>query len=211
VLRQQLQLSREEIVDAAMQITRRDGLSGLTMRSLAEALGVAPSALYRHIDGRDALVAMVGDAVLNQIELPDHGSGTWEERLKAFSANIHRVLSCYPGLVPVLLGDPTTASLRIVGYAVDVLREAGLSARDAYRVFTIMSMQSAGRFTSLAPASPPPSQRSILPREVHVEGDSSLADIGDPVIDVDEIMAFGTELFLEGLSAIVAKQRSPGR
>ena len=49
-------LTRDEIGEAALRLTRREGLTSLTMRSLADELGVAASALYRHLSGRDDLI-----------------------------------------------------------------------------------------------------------------------------------------------------------
>lgn len=61
-------LTRKVIGAAAMEIVEADGASALTMVRLAERLGVAPSALYNHISGKDQLLVFVQDEVLSQVD-----------------------------------------------------------------------------------------------------------------------------------------------
>ena len=51
------------------------GLEALTMRQLAEELGVAPMALYRHVANKDDLIDGMVDLVFSEIELPSSGRG----------------------------------------------------------------------------------------------------------------------------------------
>ncbi|CAM3860179.1 TetR/AcrR family transcriptional regulator [Corynebacterium frankenforstense] len=61
-------LTRKVIGAAAMEIVEADGASALTMVRLAEKLGVAPSALYNHISGKDQLLVFVQDEVLSRVD-----------------------------------------------------------------------------------------------------------------------------------------------
>lgn len=61
-------LTRKVIGAAAMEIVEAGGASALTMVRLAERLGVAPSALYNHISGKDQLLVFVQDEVLSQVD-----------------------------------------------------------------------------------------------------------------------------------------------
>lgn len=59
-------LTPEQIIRAAKEIVQQNGAEALSMRTLAEALGVRASSLYRHIEGRDTLLRTLGDqAALN--------------------------------------------------------------------------------------------------------------------------------------------------
>ncbi len=192
-------LTREEIGGAALRLTRRDGVTALTMRGLADELGVAASALYRHIKGRDDLLEMLSDAVLNTIELTTPDQGDWASRLRQFSTNVHKVLIHYPGLVPELFENPSPASLRLIDHAVSILREGGLSGEDAYRTFMIMSVQCASRISG--PKGPTAStHRSILPSKASREAYPALSDIGNPTINLDSIHTLSLELLIAGLS-----------
>ena len=202
------QLTRTEIVDAALRITRDSGVAALPMRRLADELGVAPSALYRHITGRDALIELLSDEVLDTNVLPGPDVGNWEARLHQFSRNTNAVLSQYPGLVPMLLDHPSPAALRIVNFAVGLLREAGYSGEDAYRAFTALTFQSAGRYIISANSNRhTPERRSILPPNASREEYPALADIADPAVDIDDAYNYASAIFLAGLQAMAERPR----
>lgn len=72
-------LSRERIVDAALDLLEAEGSAAVTMKAVADALGVTTPALYRHVDGQEALFALLrgrawerfGAALLGGIAAPD--------------------------------------------------------------------------------------------------------------------------------------------
>lgn len=78
-------LSRELIVDTAVEIIETRGLSALSMRSLAERLGVAPGTLYTYVANRTALESLILDTVIAQDGLPHELPGTWLEKLEAWA------------------------------------------------------------------------------------------------------------------------------
>ena len=53
-------LSRNQVLDAALQIAETEGIERLTIRGLAGKLGVAPTAIYWHVGGKDELVNLAG-------------------------------------------------------------------------------------------------------------------------------------------------------
>ena len=63
-------LSRERVLQAAIAHADAGGLEALTMRQLAEMLGVAPMALYRHVANKDDLIDAMIDVVFGEIGLP---------------------------------------------------------------------------------------------------------------------------------------------
>jgi AcrR family transcriptional regulator len=55
--------TRRQILEEAREVFLEEGLTGLSMRTVAERVGVSATALYRHFDDKDALLAsMLGDA-----------------------------------------------------------------------------------------------------------------------------------------------------
>ncbi len=58
-------LTRTQIIDAAQEILTRHGLAGLTMRKLAQHLGVQPGALYYHVASKQDLLVGVAEGILN--------------------------------------------------------------------------------------------------------------------------------------------------
>lgn len=96
-------LSRALVVDAAITIARRDGLDALSMRRLAEELGVSTMAAYRHVAGKDTLVDDVLEAVLGGM---DHHSteDTWQEQVSEIAMRSFEVFLSVPGLADHLHG-----------------------------------------------------------------------------------------------------------
>src|ERR1022692_1887580 len=60
-------LSRNQVLDAALQIAETDGIERLTIRGLAGKLGVAPTAIYWHVGGKQALLDGVAGRVIAQL------------------------------------------------------------------------------------------------------------------------------------------------
>lgn len=64
-------LSREQVVQTAVDLLRRYGLADLTMRRLAREVGVAPGALYWHVANKQELLIEVSAHLLDDIrEVP---------------------------------------------------------------------------------------------------------------------------------------------
>ncbi len=66
-------LTLDQIVDAAIALADEHGLTGLSMRKLAEQLGVEAMSLYHHLANKDALLDAMVDAVFAEIDLPEPG------------------------------------------------------------------------------------------------------------------------------------------
>ncbi len=80
---QERTLSESAILDATLALIRRNGADALTMRQLADELGVSAMASYYYVESKDALLRRVGDYVYASVEVPSKGSGIWYERLRA--------------------------------------------------------------------------------------------------------------------------------
>lgn len=70
-------LSRDSIIDAAIDLVNRDGSAGFSMRSLANHLGVYPTALYWHIGDRAELLSAIGARWMTGI-VPEYRLDDWE-------------------------------------------------------------------------------------------------------------------------------------
>lgn len=98
-------LTERQVIDAARRVLDADGLPGLTMRALADALGVAPNALYSHVASKDALVDAILDDVLGEIR-PPRRSGDWRAALRRLMLRSYEVLLRHPDLVGLYLSRP---------------------------------------------------------------------------------------------------------
>ena len=63
-------VSREKVLDAALELVDAEGLDALSFRRLAARFGVTPMALYQYVESKDALLDGIGDLVLARLELP---------------------------------------------------------------------------------------------------------------------------------------------
>jgi TetR/AcrR family transcriptional regulator, tetracycline repressor protein len=81
------QLDRGRIVAAAVRIVDEEGVQALSLRRLADELGVTPMSLYWHVADKAELLELVGHAVLDEIVLPERVGG-WKEQLR----DVHRAM-----------------------------------------------------------------------------------------------------------------------
>lgn len=85
-----MRLSRDDVLQAAMQILDSYGLADLTMRRLATVLGVQPGALYWHFANKQNLLAALADQIL--VELPSLDDGEWSTGLRAWARHFHALI-----------------------------------------------------------------------------------------------------------------------
>ncbi|RJO68247.1 TetR/AcrR family transcriptional regulator [Nocardia panacis] len=75
-------LTRAAIVDTAIEIADEEGLDALSMRRIADRLGVGAMSLYRHIANKDELLEAMTDEVSGRYPYPGGDSHTWRERVR---------------------------------------------------------------------------------------------------------------------------------
>lgn len=144
-------LSRDLIVATAVAFIDEQGLPGLTMRRLGEALGVEAMSLYRYVPGRENLLDAVVESITGQLEgdpevyhQPRDG---WEDFLVRLAHGVRRVALSHPKAFPLVASRPLEApwlrpplrSLPWVERFLAGLRAEGFdddSAVGAYRAFT---------------------------------------------------------------------------
>ncbi|HEY3904567.1 MAG TPA: TetR family transcriptional regulator, partial [Streptosporangiaceae bacterium] len=68
-----VQLTRGRVVSAAIKLADRDGIDSLSMRKLAQDLGVEAMSLYTHVSSKNDLLNALADAVISQIPIPAGG------------------------------------------------------------------------------------------------------------------------------------------
>ncbi|MFC4533632.1 TetR/AcrR family transcriptional regulator [Sphaerisporangium dianthi] len=78
-------LTLERIVDAAYVVLDREGYEGLSMRQVAAELGVAVSALYAHVEGKDELLERMYSRLFDGQEIPDPDPERWQEQVREFA------------------------------------------------------------------------------------------------------------------------------
>jgi AcrR family transcriptional regulator len=122
-------IDRDKIVAAANEI----GVERLTMRAVAEHLGVTTQALYNHIGGRRELLALLANDYGDAFDLPTDGGESWQSWLLAFAGSLRARLLARPGtVVSVATRGPTSpAAVRFVDRTISKMREAGFEEQEA--------------------------------------------------------------------------------
>ena len=104
-------LTADAVVDAAVGLSRQRGLTVWSLRELAKQLGVAPSVIYHHVGGREALNRLVAERVLGLAGLPTRIM-PWRQWFREALFPIRPVLTSYPGTARwFLLHGPVLADL----------------------------------------------------------------------------------------------------
>jgi AcrR family transcriptional regulator len=131
-------LSDQQILDASLELIRRDGADRFSMRKLAKALGVTPMAVYYYVSGKDALFELVADAVLAQVAKPAPTGRDWRGELKACAMSGFHLLSQYPGLSgQIVKRPPTKQTEELARYGIEILMAAGIDCNRATLATTL--------------------------------------------------------------------------
>lgn len=130
------ELDREDIRMAALAIAAADGIGAVSMRKVADAIGVWPTAVYHHVGDKDGLVQLVLDGVLDELVVPDLQL-PWDAWLRAFATATRDVLRRFPGVAGHLseIGNSSRPALLLLDSALGVLLRGGFAPRDAVVVF----------------------------------------------------------------------------
>ncbi|WAL64955.1 TetR/AcrR family transcriptional regulator C-terminal domain-containing protein [Amycolatopsis cynarae] len=130
-------LTPAQIATAALAVLDRDGLEGLSMRTVAKELGVGTMSLYRYVTDRGQLEGLIVDQVLRTVPLDLPPRTSARERLVLFADRIRHAVGEHPGTVPLLLAHRhLSPASRQWGEAVlGVLAEAGISGRERVLTF----------------------------------------------------------------------------
>jgi AcrR family transcriptional regulator len=92
---QRVRLNRERVLQAAVDLADRQGIESVSMRILADVLGVVPMALYKHVANKDELLDGMVDVILGEIESPDSDI-RWAEAVRERILAARRTLLRHP-------------------------------------------------------------------------------------------------------------------
>jgi AcrR family transcriptional regulator len=131
-------LSKEHVLRAAVGLADRGGLAAVSMRKLADDLGVGAMSLYHYVPNKDALLDEMVDVVFAEIEAPSLGVD-WKAALRSRAISTRDALRRHPWALDVMESrtTPGPANLRLHDAVVGCLREAGFSVADAVRAYTV--------------------------------------------------------------------------
>ncbi|NUR91836.1 MAG: TetR family transcriptional regulator [Nonomuraea sp.] len=130
---------RPEILDAALALADERGLDAVSMRAVAERIGVTPMAIYGYFRNKDELLDGLVGSLLSA--MPPVGDLPWDQRLAAFAQRTRQVARDHPAVFPLLLArtSVTDEGVRAVDLLYGALLEAGIPEADVPRIERLVS------------------------------------------------------------------------
>lgn len=121
-------LSRERILLSAILLADKSGIESLSMRKIAQELGVQAMSLYNHVANKDDMLDGIVDIVIGEIEVPDLGV-EWKTAMRRRAHSAHEVLLRHPwATMPIVSRiNVGPAMLRYIDATLGCLCEAGFS------------------------------------------------------------------------------------
>ena len=181
-----------------MHLARTVGLERVSMRALAQELGVPVMTIYGYVPNKGALNELVTNLVLGSVRVPSADEGTWEERLKQLEQDARTALAGYPGVSLDRRRD-SAEGRRLADGVMSILADAGFAPTDAALAFATLFTFMLGQ----------------------IDVDFDVAATGGPAADAvqsaarastltrDEIFEFGFDAVLEGLKLKLGRRSEP--
>lgn len=215
-------LSRDRVLRAAVALADTAGIESLSMRNLAQDLGVVPMALYKHVANKDELLDGMIDVVIGEIDppLPD---ADWKQVVRRRILSARQALLRHPW-APLAIESRNTATPAILAYLnsmVGTLRAGGFSVDLAHHVMHAMgsrmlgfsqelfdAARNAGRSGAAdpapPPAAPPPEFAAMFPHLAEIATAASHDDdsVVGPGCDDQFEFEFALDLLLDGIERL---------
>ena len=178
-------LNRTQVVDGACAMLREQGFSGLSMRRLAQDLGVKPGALYYHVASKQELLVEIADRILGDAPRP---ISTTDARRAASDIR------------DALLGVRDGAE--VVSFALAFRPDALVAFDELHRLFTDRHPPREARWAARTLV------RYVLgfvaeeQNYAELVGTTVLADVPARAEETDDAFRFGVEAFVRGLDAV---------
>ncbi|BCJ60297.1 TetR family transcriptional regulator [Micromonospora endophytica] len=141
--------SLEDIVTAAIALADAEGLDAVTMRAVAQAVGVAPMTLYTYVPGKAELLDLMLDAVYAEMPRPDRSGEPWRVRVAALARDNRELFAAHPWAAEVATGRPPLGPGLIAKYEYELraFDDTGLDdvTRDAALTYVLDFVRAAAR------------------------------------------------------------------
>lgn len=208
-------LSRDRVLQGAVDVADAGGIASLTIRSLAAELGVKPMSVYHHVANKDAILDGVVDIVFSEIELPIVG-GEWRKEMLRRAASAREALRRHPWAIGLLESrtNPGPATLKHHDAVIGTLRAAGFSVEMTAHAYALIDAYVYGFALSEAslPINGPDTTNEVAERmteQFSAEDYPHLVEFAiehviKPGYDFGEEFEFGLGLVVDGLARAIA-------
>jgi AcrR family transcriptional regulator len=207
-------LGEQDIIDAALALIRAHGVDALSMRGLAQKLGVSPMAIYYHVPNKAELLHRVAESLLAEVPTPTPSVDAWQQQMQDHAMAVWELLSACPGLSRIVLErPPVKASRRLILHTLSLLRVAGFDERTAILCLLSFHTYLAGVLSTQARMVRPRRRTSKGKRQSSLSPEDRRLAQHFEQLNAREWMEFGVQTVLAGISARRAELRpkAPGR
>ncbi|WP_344750671.1 TetR/AcrR family transcriptional regulator, partial [Micromonospora olivasterospora] len=155
-------LNRDRVLRAAVALADDNGIDAVSMRNLAQELGVVPMALYKHVANKDELLDGMVDVIVGEIDPPAGGSD-WKPAIRRRILSARRALLRHPWASRVIESRPrpTLVVLDYLNSIVGMFRAGGFSADLTHHVMHALGSRVWGFTQELFPGSPLPADPEL--------------------------------------------------
>jgi AcrR family transcriptional regulator len=208
-------LNKERVLDAAIELADENGIESLTMRRLAETLGVEAMSLYYHVANKDVILDGMVDQAFSDVELSDTDAG-WKLAMRDRAVSLRRVLSLHPWAIGLMQSrtNPGPALLHHHNSVIGTLRRAGFSVEVTAHAFSTLDAYIYG-FVSQElslPFDTSSSEDTAAVAEVILEhfptdafpylAELTIDHVMQPGYNYADVFLFGLDLILDGLERL---------
>ncbi len=210
-------LSRERVLRGAVEVADAAGVGALTIRSLAQRLGVKPMSLYYYVANKDAILDGIVDLVFTEIDLP-HPGDDWRSEMHRRATSARTVLRRHPWAIEILQSRtaPGPGTLRHHNAVIGTLREAGFTVEMTAHAFALLDSYIYGFALSEAslPINGPETVTEVAEQMMmqylavdypHL-AEFSVKHILKPGYDFGSEFEFGLDLILDGLARSIPER-----
>uniref|UniRef100_UPI00403FC852 TetR/AcrR family transcriptional regulator C-terminal domain-containing protein n=1 Tax=Streptomyces sp. SS7 TaxID=3108485 RepID=UPI00403FC852 len=149
VARQRAPLSRKRVLDTAVALADEGGVDALSMRRIAQALGVVPMALYKHVAHKNELLDGMIDALVAEID-PPSPDADWKSAVRGRVLSARRMLLRHPwapGVIETRMkarATPTPAVLAYLDSMIGIFRAGGFPVDLVHHAMHVMGSRLLG-------------------------------------------------------------------
>lgn len=196
-------VTRDEVVDTALQLIEDHDVTALTMRRLAAELGVAVTSIYWHVGNRDALLDLLVERLLADMGEARLSGRSPRARITSLLRLWRRRLWERPHLIAVAHERGQTAAMfqPLQSALARELRAVGVEGREAAQAIRVLQVHVVSSVVMERAAGRGPATNATDPAvwATATESDPTLvAALAEPV-DYDTVFELGTEAFLQHL------------
>jgi AcrR family transcriptional regulator len=216
-------LSKKTVVDRGLALADADGLDKLTIRRLAQDLGVTPMALYWHFHSKEELLLGLADQVWSEIDVEVDPDRPWPDQLRALLESLVRALRSHPSAGQLLLETEKQSEefLRATEGTLELLRSAGfdpLYATEIARSTLFTGLMLVNSAPGFKPGMPDEELSEMLRRNrvrmamLPVDQYPRVVECAEPLTSCDDPdfhFRFGVDLFIAGVEAMAARLDPP--